>query len=264
MRLRGWLALVLAAGLAAAPAAGAAPRTAPLVISGLGGQTVVLSVPRGGLDLSYPFFAEPRLAGRDDVVSGVAIQRLADARLVGGLLLQNAPGFDRAIPVPLVAFEHTVLKAGRYRLTLLGKGPQTVHLTVRGTKTGRHLVAVGPARPVTRVIASTSAVVSTWSDALGPVTAADYVVTGAGSGGDLQQASEDDLCLQPEGSAAEPCVLGGGMTVTPGEGSAGTWAGYRYPPGSLKPARYVFSGNAIGVGPTSTTGHTAVVITLRR
>jgi hypothetical protein len=105
---------------------------------------------------------------------------------------------------------------------------------------------------------------SVWSDALGRITATDYVVTGAGSGGDLQQASEDDLCLQPEGATADPCLVGGGLTVSPGAFASGSWSGYLYPPGRLAPGRYVFSGNAVGAGPGSATGHAAVVISLRR
>lgn len=261
---RGLFALVLVAALSAVPAASAAPRSAPLVVSGLGGQAVVLTAPRGGLDVEYPFFTEPRLPGPDGAVSGVVIQRVRDSRLVGGLLLHNAPGFDRAIPIPLVDFEHTVLAAGRYRVTLLGTGKQTVHLAVRRASARRQLVASGPPRPITRVVASTSAFASTWSDRLGRVRTTDYVIAGAGSGGDLQQASEDGLCVQPEGAATSPCLLGGGLSLTPGAGSAGTWSAYLYRPGLLRPGSYVFSGNAVGVGPASTTGHAAVVIALGR
>src|SRR5690348_13124032 len=46
--------LVLTAVLAAAPVALAAPGSAPLVVSGRGGQSAVLTVPRGGLDVVYP------------------------------------------------------------------------------------------------------------------------------------------------------------------------------------------------------------------
>jgi hypothetical protein len=37
-----------------------------------------------------------------------------------------------------------------------------------------------------------------------------------------------------------------------------------YPPGSLERTTYTFSGTAVGVGPSSTTGHAGVVIALRR
>lgn len=260
------LALVLAlAGLVAgASSALAAPRTAPLVVTGLGGQRAALTVPRGGWDVAYPFFTERRLPGGSDAVGGVLIQRARDAALVGGVLLQNAPGFNRAVPVPLVGFDHVVLPAGRYRLTLLGTGRQSVHLVVRGSARAHQLRARGAARPLTRVVASSAATASVWSDPLGRIASTDYVVTGAGSGGDLQQASEDDLCLEPEAVVQQPCLLGGGFTVTPGEGAAGSWSGYRYGPGSLKPGRYVFSGNAVAVGPSSQTAHAAVIISLPR
>jgi hypothetical protein len=52
--------------------------------------------------------------------------------------------------------------------------------------------------------------------------------------------------------------------VTPGDGAAGTWSEFLYAPGSIAPGSYVFTGNAIGVGSSSTTGHSAVVISLRR
>ncbi|MDX6198959.1 MAG: hypothetical protein QOJ79_2110 [Actinomycetota bacterium] len=263
MTRRWGLLLAVAFAVWVAPAAGAAPRTSPLVVSGLGGQSVVLSVGAAGLDVQYPVFAEQPLRGGDAGVGGVAIQGMGDSRLVGGVLLENAPGFSRAVTVPLVGFDHTVLRAGRYRLTLLGSGPQTVHLAARGTAP-RHAVARGAAHPITRVNAGTSPVATVWSDPLGHLDRNDYVVTGAGSGGELQQGSEDDLCLESQATVAAPCLLGGGFTVTPGDGAAGTWSGYQYPPGTLAPGSYVFSGNAIGAGPSSTVAHAAVVISLPR
>ena len=257
------MALTVAAVLAVSPVALAAPRSPALVVSGSGGQTAVLTVPRGGLDVLYPVFTEPRVPGPDGTVGGVVIQRVGDGRLVGGLLLQNAPGFERAMPIPLVDFDHTVLPAGRYRLTLLGSGRQTVHLPVRRTTKVRHLLARGTGRPITRVLTSTSAIASRWSDAIGRITARDYVVIGAGSAGEFQQASENHLCLQPQ-EATGPCLVSGGFTVTPGDGAAGTWAGYLFRAGSLAPGAYVFSGDAVGVGPESTTAHAGVVISLPR
>jgi hypothetical protein len=202
--------------------------------------------------------------GGREAVGGVLIQRASDGQLVGGLLLQNAPGFDRAVPVPLVGFDHTTLRAGRYRVTLLGTGRQTVHLDLRGQARGRTLVTHGAARPVTRVVGATAAYASAWSDRLGHIASTDYLVTGAGSGGELQQVSEDDLCLQAEAAVQEPCLLGGGVSLTPGDGAAGTWSGYLYAPGTLRPGAYVLSGQAVAVGPSSTTAHSAVVISITR
>jgi hypothetical protein len=263
MTRRAALVLAIAAVLGAAPAALATP-SASIMVSGRAGESAVLTVPAGGLVVTYPPFAEPRVAGPDGAVSGVVIQRMHDPRPVGGVILQNAPGFDRAMTIPLVDFDRTVLAPGRYRVTLLGTGRQTVHLAIRRTTKSRHLVARGTGGAVTRVLASTSPIAATWADGLGRITASDYVVIGAGSAGELQQASEDNVCLRSEATSVEPCVVGGGMTLTPGDGAAGTWSEYLYRPGSLQPGSYVFTGNAIGVGPSSTTGHSAVVISLRR
>jgi hypothetical protein len=264
MKRRGPIVLALTAVLAAAPAAVAAPKSAPLVISGLGGQSAVLTAPSGGLDVEYPFFTEPRLPGPDGAVGGVIFQRVGDARLAAGVILQNAPGFDRAIAIPLLDWDHTVLPAGRYRVTLLGKGRQIVHLAVRRTTKSRRLAAHGSSRPISRVVASTASLAGAWSDKLGRIGSGDYLVIGAGSGGDFQQASENSLCLQREASAEPPCVPGSGFMLAPGAGASGSWASYLYRPGSIEPGSYVFSGNAVGLGPSSTTGHSAVVISLPR
>src|SRR3954468_5898318 len=106
-------AAALVVAVVVAPAAHAAPpappRTAPLVITGSGGQQAPLTVPAGGLDVEYPFFNEPRLPGPDGTISGVVIQRPSDGRLAAGVVLLNAPGFDRAVTIPLVDFDHTRL-----------------------------------------------------------------------------------------------------------------------------------------------------------
>ncbi|MDT7573264.1 MAG: hypothetical protein QOE05_3438 [Actinomycetota bacterium] len=261
MRRRGAIAAVLLAALAAAPVAVAAPRTGSLVVSGNGGQSAVLTVPRGGFDVEYPLFTEQRLPGPDGAVGGVVIQRARDGRLVGGVVLQNAPGFDHAIPVPLADVEHTALRPGRYRFTLLGTGPQTVHLAMRRTTKARHVVAGGSGKPITRVVAGSAPIGSAWSDQLGRITSRDYVLVSAGSAGDLQQASEEDMCLQATGSQS-PCLGASGFTVTPGEGRSGSWSAALYSPGDLRSGDYVFSGNAVAVGPGSTSAHAAVVIAL--
>jgi hypothetical protein len=254
--------------MVAVPAAQAAPPrpTAPLVVTGLGGQTAVLTVPRGGLDVGYPFFSEPRLPGPDGTVGGVVIQRPSDGRLVGGTLLLNAPGFDRALGLDLVDYGHTQLPAGRYRLTLLGSGRQEVHLAVRGATTSRRLVARGGATPITRTSAGTARTLDTWTADLGRTGGSDYVLIGAGSGGDQQQAENATMCLQATSAASgAPCLTGdGGGWITPGAGGAAGWSSMLFPPDSLPRASYTFSGNAVGVGPSSTTGHAGIVISLRR
>lgn len=250
--------------LIARPASASPTPAALLTVTGLGGQTALLTVPAGGMDLHYPMFLEQRLPGPDGAVGGVVLQRARDGALVGGVLLQNVPGFDRALDVPLLDVEHTALKAGTYRLTLLGAGRQAVHLTVRGSSRARHLVAHGRAAPITRVVAATSAGLHTWSDALA-IKGGDYVVLGAGSGGDLQQADEAQMCLQsqsdPSGGA---CLPGGGVGTSVGAAGAASWSGELYAPGDLEPGGYLFGGQAVGVGPRSAAGHASVVISVPR
>jgi hypothetical protein len=261
---RGGLVLVVLAAVLSAPTARAASRSAPLVVAGLGGQSAVLTVPAGGAVVEYPFFVEPRLAGPDGTVGGVVIQRVRDGRLVGGTALLNVPGFDRALNVDLVDFERTKLPAGRYRLTLLGRGRQTVHLTVHGFVPARQLTAGGPAVPITRGTAGTSQTVDVWSEPLGQIRTGDFVLAGAGSGGANQQADERSMCVQAGTTAADhPCVPGDAVGLSPGSGGAAGWSGVLYRPGVLKPGRYVFSGHAGAVGPSSTSGHVSVVIALR-
>jgi hypothetical protein len=254
------------AGMLLAPAAHAAPRSARLVVSGQGGQTLTLSVPTAGLDISYPLFVQSRLAGPDGTVGGVAIQRVSDGRLVGGLLLINAPGFNRALGIQLVDVDRTHLARGRYRLTLLGRGRQQVELVQRGTDRSRRLTARGDARPITRTVAGTAGPVDSWSVALGRTGGGDYVLIGAGSGGDWQQAEDASMCLRATSAvAAAPCVSGdGGGFISPGPGGSAAWSMMLYPPGALERSAYTFSGRVVGIGPSSTTGHAAVVIALRR
>jgi hypothetical protein len=262
-RIRLAAGVAVLAVLTAVTSASAAP-SAELLVSGRGGQSVTLSVGSAGLDVAYPFFAEPRVPGPDGAVGGVAIQRLPGGRLVGGVLLQNAPGFDHALDVELADFGHSKLPAGRYRFTLLGTGRQSVHLQVLGATHARRLSTAGPVRPVTRTMAGGAQVFDSWSGPLGTVRRTDLVVIGGGSGGDLQQAEEAELCLQAGPAAGEPCLSGGGDSFTsPGAGASAGWSSMLYPPGSLAPGSYVFSGHVVGVGPASRTGHAGVVISLR-
>jgi hypothetical protein len=257
--------MVATVGLLAPMAAAHAAPASPLTVSGQGGQSVLLTVGRGGLDVGYPFFTEPRVPGPDGAVGGVAIQRVSDGRLVGGVLLQNAPGFDMALDIELGDFGHSKLRPGRYRLTLLGAGAQSVHLEVIGAVKARRLRASGPARPVTRTSGGSARIVDDWSGPLGAVRANDFVVVGGGSGGDLQQAEDAEMCLQSGSTTAGPCLLGsGGSFASPGTGAAAGWTSMLYPPGTLSPGQYVFSGHVIGVGPACTAGHSAVVLSLRR
>jgi hypothetical protein len=119
--------------------------------------------------------------------------------------------------------------------------------------------------PITRTVTGTAPAVDSWSHDLGRVGGSDYLLIGAGGGGDNQQAENAEMCLRATSAASDtPCLADGGGFISPGPGGAGAWATMLYPPGSLERRAYTFSGNVVGVGPSSTTGHAAVVISLRR
>jgi hypothetical protein len=244
--------------VAAAPLASASP--APqLHVSGQGGQTAQLVVGAGGMTLEYPVFGGDRLPGGDGAVGGLLVQR-SDGRVLGGVLLENVPGRDDAIALPVGDWERTRLPAGRYRLTLLGSGPQTVSLDVRGA--ARTLRASGPARPVTRSTASSGLLLDRWNEQL-TVRPGDFVYAGAGSGGEMQQAGDSATCLAPADQPEETCIGGEQVFASPGPGGAWGWGTSIYSPGTLEPGEYAFTGHAVGVG-LSTAGHSTVVISPRR
>ena len=258
--MRRILGAVACAALLAAPAVQAAPKkAAALVVSGQGGQSVDLVIPRGGLTVGYETFPDERVPGPDGAVGGVMITRASDGELAGGMLLTNAPGFTGAVSISLAEHDQTRLPAGRFRFTLLGTGPQKAVLELPGAGRDRRLVARGPARPVTRTVGATAATFDEWVDALGPVGPRDQVVIGAGASGDHQQADDHSLCLRPAGSGS--CLLGsGGGFLSPGPGAISTWTSQLYGQGSLPSGRYEFSGRSVGAGPASTVAHVGVVI----
>lgn len=259
--VRRLLGIVVSAAVLVAPVAYAAPKkAASLYVTGQGGQSVDLVVPKGGLTVGYDPFPDERVAGPDGAVGGVMITRASDGELAGGMLLSNAPGFSGAVSMSLVEHDRTLLPPGRFRFTLLGTGAQTAVLELPGAARDRRLTGRGPARPVTRAVGSTAATFDEWVDAIGRVGPRDQVVIGAGSSGDLQQADENRLCLRAAGSGG-PCLLGsGGGFLSPGNGSISTWSSELYGQGSIPPGSYEFSGYAAGVGPASTVAHLAVVI----
>lgn len=266
MSIRGW-GLAAAAALLVGAAGGTAVAAPPptLLVTGQGGQSAVLTLGSGGVTLGYPFFQEPRVPGPVGAVGGVVIQRVGDPRLVGGTVLQNSPGFDRAIDIPLIDFEKTRLRPGRYRFTLLGSGPRSVHLEVRAGSAPRKLTTRGPAVPITRSVGGTGSPMDSWSEDLGRIQPGDYLLVGAGSGGDGQQGDESDQCVQSQASpAGDPCVGGQGIGLSPGAGGSASWSGSLYPPGDLEPGGYTYTGHVIGLGPGSVAGHGAVVISPRR
>ena len=248
---------VLAAG---APLAHAEQKPGQVTVTGRGGQVAQLVVGKGGAELDVDVFGAERLPGGDGAVGGLTVQR-PDGSPAGGVLLQNAPGFDFAVAVPLIPEGSSRLAPGRYRLTLLGAGPQTATLLLRGDSRTLRLRATGSATPVTRTEYGSAPTYSTWSDDL-RLRAAQYLVVGAGTGGDFEQADSVDLCVRA--ATDDACVGGSGFGFSPGAGSSASWSSLTFSPRTFEPGEYVFEGSALGVGPSSSTAHAWTVISLRR
>jgi hypothetical protein len=265
MRRLGVLAVAVLVLLGAGAATAAPPATSQLRVSGVGGQSAVLTVPAGGLRIDYPFFSTPRLAGPDGSIGGVLIQDLRTRAVVGGLLLQNVPGFSVALELGLVGFDGVRLRPGRYAFTLLGSERQTVTLPVRRDGPDVVLDARGSARPITSTAYAASPAAHLWSDPISIGTARSIVVLGRGSGGELQQASaeqacfrpaaEDELCLQPDMSST---------FVAPGAGSSASWATMMLDMGSEQAGDYHHSGRIASVGPANAAAHSSVIISVPR
>lgn len=264
MRRTGVLAVALLVLLGAGAATAAPPATSQLRVSGAGGQSAVLTVPAGGLRVDYPFFSTPRLPGPDGSIGGVLIQDLRTRAVVGGLLLQNVPGFSVALELGIVGFDGVSLRPGRYALTLLGTDRQTVTLPVRRGGSDLVLAARGPARPITSSAYADSAAVHSWSDPLSLPAARSLVVLGSGAGGDLQQASveqscfrpvaeDDGLCLQPDMSSS---------FVSPGAGASASWSTMQFETGAAQTGDYRHSGRVASVGAGSTAAHSSVLIAM--
>jgi hypothetical protein len=261
--------LALAAALVVALSTAAVSETPPprtqLRITGVGGQQAVLTVPEGGMRIDFPFFSTPRLPGPDGAVGGVLIQQLPSRTLVGGLLLQNVPGFDGALELGLVGFDGVQLPRGRYALTLLGTGPQSVALDLR-QQASRTLKARGPARPVTRTTFGASPALHTWSDPVRVPAGQALVVLGSGAGGDHQQASLDQSCFRRAADDDGRCLPpdGSGVVASPGAGAAASWGSQFFSTDPEQAGDHVFSGRIAAVGPQSTAAHSTVLISLPR
>ncbi|MCA1710306.1 MAG: hypothetical protein LC789_01170 [Actinobacteria bacterium] len=253
-------ALLAAAALVvlAAPLAHADPQ-GQVTVTGRGGQVAQLVVGKGGVDLDVDPFGAARLPGGNGAVGGLTVQR-SDGTPAGGVLLQNAPGFDTALALRLIPEGTPHLGPGRYRLTLLGSGAQTATLQLKGDTRHLRLRASGSATPVTRTGYAGAATYSEWSDDL-QVRPRQYLVVGAGTGGDLEQADAVDLCVRAASNDA--CVGGDVLGFSPGAGSSASWTSLTFAPDTFEPGHYVFEGSALGIGPSSTTGHAYALITLR-
>lgn len=243
-----------------APLAHAETSTGSVTVTGRGGQVAQLVVGGRGVDLDIDVFGARRLPGSDGAVGGLVVQR-PDGSPAGGVLLQNAPGFHFALAMPLIPEGNGHLSPGRYRLTLLGSGPQTASLVLRGDARAIRLRASGSATPVTRSGYASAATYSRWSDDL-RLRADDYLVVGAGTGGDLEQADSVELCVRA--AVDDACVGGNGLGFSPGAGSSASWSSLTFSPRTFEPGAYVFQGSALGVGPASTTAHAYTVVSLRR
>ena len=264
MRRLGVVVAVLAV-LVGATTASAAPGGARLQVSGAGGQSAVLTVPAGGMRVEYPFFENAQLAGPDGTIGGVLIQEMRTRKPVGGVLLQNVPGFDgMTLAHGLLGYEGVRLAPGRYLLTMLGSSRHTVSLPVRAGR-GSTLTARGAARPITRSVFADDASLHTWSDAVA-ISGRSIVVLGAGSGGDLQQAGTGDSCFRPaaddDGMCLHPDVSS--TFVAPGAGASASWSTLLFEMGAERAGAYRHSGRVAGIGPSSTAAHSGVVITVPR
>lgn len=265
MHRRGAALAALLAVLAASAPAVAASGQARLVVSGTGGQQVVLTVPSGGLRLDYPFGASPRLTGPDGTVGGLLIQRLPQRTLSGGLLLMNAPGFDQAVEIGLVGDQNLRLPPGEYALTLLGSQRQVVSLPLPQSRKDVRLATSGPIRRTIVATFGSGAAVHAWDETVAVPTTRNVVVVGNGSGGVFQQASAGASCFAPAAAAIDACVPPDEISVVPSPGAdaAANWGASIYLPGSLNAASYRYSGRAAAVG-AGTAAHSVAVISLPR
>lgn len=264
MRRVAALAAVLSMVVATSALAQTPTARSVLRITGAGGQHAVLSVPPGGMRLDIPFFTTPRLPGPDGTISGVIIQRLPSREFVGGVLLQNLPGFSGAVEQGLGVSDSIQLQGGRYAMTLLGSGPQNVALGLP-RRSSIVLTARGGARPVTRTAYAATGTAHTWSEPIEITSSDALLVLGSGAGGELQQAvverscfrraPGDGLCLTPDSSST---------MASPGVGSAASWGSQMYGTGPEQAGNYVYSGHVAAVGAPSTAAHSTVMITLPR
>ncbi|TAL25344.1 MAG: hypothetical protein EPN99_01780 [Frankiales bacterium] len=257
-------AFVLLVGAGAATAEPPAPST--LRISGLGGQSAVLTVPAGGMRVEYPFFSTPRLPGPDGTVGGVLIQDLRTREALGGLLLQNVPGFSTALETGLLHFERVDLRPGRYVLTLLGTDRQTVTLPVRHKRGDLRLNARGPARPITTTAFDASSTLHTWSAPVQLPAAESILVLGSGAGGDNQQISYEQSCFRAAAEDDGRCLPADSDStfVSPGAGAAASWSSFMFLTDAGQAGDYVYSGRAVSLGTSSTAAHSSLVIRIPR
>jgi hypothetical protein len=229
-----------------------------LQLSGVGGQSTTLDIGARALTLAAPIFRHPRLPGGDGAVGGLIVQR--GSQLVGGMVLINAPGFPYALTWELTGPEDLRLSKGRYRVTLLGAGRQTVQMIITSGQPSQQLRAAGMARPVTRTFSGNGTTMHEWSHRLGDLKAGDTLILGSGSTG-TPDAHAAQTCLRRGSTAsASPCLEVDDVGFhAPGGASYG---------GSSQTVRedegpFTYSGQIQTVGMGTRSGHVAVVISPR-
>lgn len=227
-----------------------------LTLTGQGGQTATLVVDSGPLTLAPDRFEHPRLAGGDGAVGGFIVQR--GERVIGGVVLVNAPGISTAVALTLGSGDLRLSK-GRYRVTLLGSVRQTASMVVSSGQPGRKLQAAGPARPITRSFSGNGSPLHQWSHRLGEIRAGDTLVLGSGSTGD-PAAHAAQICLS-KGDAAPtgPCLGTGPLRFH--SGGAFYTALTQTMPTDQGPM--VYSGQMQTAGLRTRAGYMAMVISLR-
>lgn len=261
-----WLALALVTLL---PGTSAASPDSPssFQIRGEGGRSTALLVGEQGMRLSFPP-TFPRLPGPDGAVGGVVVHRMNDSALLGGVLLQNIAGFPSAIDTPIAAPDGEIaLPRGRYRLTLIGRGAQSIQLQTRGERGPILLRAGGPPRAVTTSELGSSAALHRWSTDVGAEPARSVLVLGAGTAGQGERGGLFVACVAPGGEASDEDLRLAGFCAAPDRfgyhlapgGGGGQWSADTYVDG-LATGSYTFSGWAAGMGAPAQASHSVVEI----
>jgi hypothetical protein len=258
MSCRGLLvATAVVTGLLAGPAH-AQDKQRLVTFRGVGGQTSMVNVGSTSTDITFPWFDDARLDGPDGTVSGVLIQ--SGRHVIGGAVLLNAPGFDRAIVLPLGPSEHIHLQRGRYRITMLGTTRQKL-TAVATTGPARAITLSGPSRPITRSFSSAGVPLDTWSHRLGSIKAGDTLVLGLGAGGALEAHAAQSCLQRGDIAPSGPCIQGASTWLGGPDGAS--WGG-SVQTVAADEGPFVYSGQIEAAGVGVTAGHVAVVISPRK
>lgn len=243
--------------LSAATAASAQDGSGSLTVTGRGGQSVVLDVPPAGLRLDHPGATTPRLPGPDGTVGGLLVQRASDSSLFAGLLLMNTPGRQHLTAVDLIGQGSSRLPRGRYVVTLIGSGSQTITFPSAGPGPDRTVRATGPARPLTRSVYGAGAPLSSWSDEIAVKAPLSVLSFSVGGGGDAQQGSSTLWCLGRAEDPDDGCTFPSAATTDRSPGGGGTWTTAHFV-GSVPPGALRFAGRGVSAGGAA--AHLGVIV----